>query len=113
MAESGRRLPDDVCEYYIYPPLPMTFDDEVIERQLEQYMDLYLAHISEWLVDYIWQNRPFNLRVVTGLGKFQKLPKGSTTTHCANDNNAFKLYCIFIHSFIQLYCIFNVVCQAM
>ncbi|XP_064631797.1 protein ecdysoneless homolog isoform X2 [Lineus longissimus] len=74
MAESGRRLPDDVCEYYIYPPLPMTFDDEVIERQLEQYMDLYLAHVSEWLVDYIWQHQPFNLQVVTGLGHL----KGST-----------------------------------
>ena len=56
---------DDVVEYRLFPALGGDIRDEkVIAEVLEECMDLYLAHLSSFLVDYIWQSQPFTLHLV-------------------------------------------------
>lgn len=62
--EKKRQLPEDVVEYYIFPPLPGTDQKDRLKPYLEEQLDLYLASFSPLLVDYIWQNEPFKLTTV-------------------------------------------------
>lgn len=57
-----RRIPEDVLEYYIFPLISEDFNDEQLFEYLEGQKDIYLAHLSHLLVDYIWQNETFNLK---------------------------------------------------
>ncbi|XP_074649522.1 protein ecdysoneless homolog [Tubulanus polymorphus] len=92
MATDERRLPEDVVEYLLFPYLPDTFDDEVIEDHLEKQLDLYLAYLSQWLVDYIWQNQPFHLCVVSGFGPNPSHLKGTTNYGDNVEDEWFILY---------------------
>ena len=56
---------DDVVEYRLFPSLTEDVKDEKqIVQTLEECLDLYLAHLSPFLVDYIWQSQPFSLQPV-------------------------------------------------
>ncbi|XP_072043233.1 protein ecdysoneless homolog [Amphiura filiformis] len=56
---------DDVLEYRLFPALQEDLKDETaIVQTLEECMDIYLAHLSPFLVDYIWQSQPFSLHAV-------------------------------------------------
>ena len=68
MAESARPVSVDKVEYRLFPVLPegISSDEELLH--LEEQLDSCLAQLSTYLVDYIWQNQPFILRVVPGSG---------------------------------------------
>ncbi|GAB1610168.1 protein ecdysoneless homolog [Argonauta hians] len=59
-------FPDDVVEYFIFPFISEHFDDSKIQDYLEEQKDNILAHLSQLLVDYIWQKEPFKLKAVVG-----------------------------------------------
>lgn len=59
---------DDVCDYFIFPPVPESLTEIEVKRHLEEHLDKYLAYLSSYLVNYIWQNEPFRLRIVPGTG---------------------------------------------
>lgn len=61
-----RRVPEDVLEYYLYPLICEDLNDEELFEYLEEQKDIYLAHLSHLLVDYIWQNEALNLRPIPG-----------------------------------------------
>lgn len=66
-----RRVPEDVLEYYLYPLICEDLNDEELFEYLEEQKDIYLAHLSHLLVDYIWQNEALNLRPIPGNGKYK------------------------------------------
>lgn len=56
---------DDVVEYRLFPVLDEELKEETeLAQALEECIDLYLAHLSPFLVDYIWQSEPFRLQSV-------------------------------------------------
>lgn len=61
---SNRRLQDHV-EYYLFPRLTKRENDEKsIADALEELADRYLAHLSPYLMIYVWQDQPFRLAAV-------------------------------------------------
>ena len=75
MAEPKQRVPDDVVEYRLFPDVPESVGKADIQKYLEEQIDVYLAHLSPLLVEYIWQNEPFYLRIVpaSGPGEYNHL----------------------------------------
>ena len=69
MAEKVKAQEEDVVDYLLFPPIPQFLDDHELVAYLEEQLDLYLAHLSDVLLGYIWQNDHFNLRVVASPGK--------------------------------------------
>ena len=63
----------DAVEYRLYPEIPEGYGERECEIYLEDQVDLYLAHLSRVLVDYVWQNEAFHLSVVpkNTAGKWQ------------------------------------------
>ncbi|KAK3610706.1 hypothetical protein CHS0354_028096 [Potamilus streckersoni] len=68
MAEKKKRLPDDVVEYTLFPPIPGNLKEYEIMKFLEEFADTYMTFLSSLLIDYIWQNEPFILKPVTEVG---------------------------------------------
>ncbi|KAL3877377.1 hypothetical protein ACJMK2_035095 [Sinanodonta woodiana] len=64
MAEKKKRLPDDVVEYTLFPPIPVSLKQDGIRNFLEECADSYMTFLSSLLIDYIWQNEPFVLKPV-------------------------------------------------
>lgn len=65
-----KRLPDDVVEYSVFPQIPDDLPNDDIKDFLEKQADAILAHLSDRIVNYIWQHESFSLRPVlssTGL----------------------------------------------
>ena len=62
---------EDAVEYRIFPNLPDGLKQTECVQYLEEQADIYLAHLSRAIVEYIWQNEPFRLRVVGGSGKLK------------------------------------------
>lgn len=60
---------EDTAEYRLFPVIPEGLDEKAVLKCLEQTQDAILAFLSQHLVDYIWQNDPFALRVVPGSGE--------------------------------------------
>lgn len=60
---------EDTVEYHIFPILPDGLKQTECVQYLEEQADIYLAHLSRTLVEYIWQNEPFRLRVVAASGE--------------------------------------------
>ena len=59
---SGFNLKEDCVEYFLFPLLSSVKDESrSIQDHLEEFCDLYLAELSQFLVQYIWQNEPFRL----------------------------------------------------
>ena len=56
-------------EYRIFPVIPDGMKQAECVQYLDEQADIYLAHMSRSLVQYIWQNEPFRLRVVAASGK--------------------------------------------
>ncbi|KAK3089567.1 hypothetical protein FSP39_004670 [Pinctada imbricata] len=52
-----KKLAEDVVEYRLFPD----FKKKPSQSDLEDYVDLFLAFVSPHLVEFIWQNEPFNL----------------------------------------------------
>lgn len=71
MALNEKRLPEDVVEYFLFPLIPDEIRDDGVIAYLEEKHDLYLAHLSTHLVDFIWQNERFSLQPVSGKGKIE------------------------------------------
>ncbi|XP_029646832.1 protein ecdysoneless homolog isoform X1 [Octopus sinensis] len=65
MAER-RYVPEDVVEYSLFPFVSDHLDDLKAQEYLEEQKDIFLAHLSPLLVDYIWQKEPFKLKAVVG-----------------------------------------------
>lgn len=61
-----RVLQDDMVQYKIFL-LPTTPQQN--EQQLKQFLGDILAKFAPLLVDYIWQNQPFNLQYRPSKGK--------------------------------------------
>ena len=61
---------EDSVEYRIFPVIPDGMKQEECVQYLDEQADICLAHLSRSLVEYIWQNEPFRLRVVAACGKF-------------------------------------------
>ncbi|CAG5121664.1 unnamed protein product [Candidula unifasciata] len=59
-----KRLPDDVVEYSVFPLIPDDLPSERVSDFLEKFADTVLAHLSDRIVDYIWQHESFNLRPI-------------------------------------------------
>lgn len=72
---AGRDSSIENCvEFRLFPQFPDGLNTNEREQLLEELQDSYLAHLSAYLVDYIWQNEPFQLRVVpTSTGLFAAL----------------------------------------
>ena len=66
MAER-KQLPEDVVEYRLFPDLKGLDLVGNVEKYLEEQIDSYLAFISPFVVDHIWQNEPFSLSVSSDL----------------------------------------------
>jgi len=62
MAESS--FLESTVEYCLFPHLPEDCSHEEIKQYLEEQIEIYFAHLSSYLVGYIWQNDPFRLRPV-------------------------------------------------
>ena len=60
----------DTTEYRLCPLVPEGLDEKATYQCLEEQLDAVLAFLSKYLVDYIWQNEPFQLRVVPETGEF-------------------------------------------
>ena len=61
---AGREPTENAVEYRLFPPLPEGLTVTEREKLLEELQDTYLAHLSQYLVEYIWQNEPFQLRII-------------------------------------------------
>lgn len=59
-----RELSDDTLEYWLFPAIPEATPQHGYARYLEEQLDTYVASFGNLLVDYIWQNQPFQLQVV-------------------------------------------------
>ncbi|BFZ17671.1 hypothetical protein BsWGS_20709 [Bradybaena similaris] len=57
-----KRLPEDVVEYSVFPLVPDDLPSEHVTEFLEKFTDIVLSHLSDKIVDYIWQHESFNLR---------------------------------------------------
>ena len=62
MAEAN--VLENTVEYRLFPPIPEDCSHEEIRQYLEEQIEIYSAHLSSYLVGYIWQNEPFRLRQV-------------------------------------------------
>lgn len=54
----------DYVEYFLFPSLSGVKEKEGIRAKLDELCDVYVAHLSQYLVQFIWQNEPFKLTVV-------------------------------------------------
>ena len=61
---AGREPTENAVEYRLFPQLPEGLPVTEREKLLEELQDTYLAHLSQYLVEYIWQNEPFQLRII-------------------------------------------------
>ena len=62
MAGNGYELPENTMEYRLYPRLPPKLAKSDVLQFLIEQIDAYHAHLSKYLVPYIWQNEPFRLK---------------------------------------------------
>ncbi len=61
---------ENAVEYRLFPRLPEHLGASEREAYLETIQDSYLAYLGSYVVDYIWQNDPFQLRIIpTSTGK--------------------------------------------
>ena len=68
---AGNKPSENEVEYRLFPQLPDGLSTTEREKLLEELQDNYLAHLSPYVVEYIWQNEPFQLRVIpTSTGIF-------------------------------------------
>ena len=63
MAERNRK-PEEAIEYYLFPSVPDTISEQNVKAYLEEQVDVIFAHLGPLIIDYIWQNEPFNLTPV-------------------------------------------------
>jgi hypothetical protein len=62
-------LREDTVEYRLFPLIGAELiADQDIFRHIGEKRDHMLAHLSQFCINYIWQNEPFCLRVVCGSG---------------------------------------------
>ena len=83
MAEKQQHVHQDVVEYSLFPILDRFLDEDETVQVLEEYLNTYLAHLSNDLVGYIWQDEPFRLKIVcnenlSGRAKNNKLSNVDT-----------------------------------
>ena len=69
---------EDSVEYRIFPVIPDGMKQAESVQYLDEQADIYLAHMSRSLVEYIWQNEPFRLRVVAVSGKLARTQRLSS-----------------------------------
>lgn len=73
MATFQNCLPDNCVKYSLFPVLNRVNSESSHEQSndFRQRLAAYIANsyglISHYLADYIWQNEPFNLRIVSNL----------------------------------------------
>ena len=73
MAVNDYELPENTMEYHIYPSLPSKLTKLGIRQFLIDQIDAYHAHLSKYLVPYIWQNEPFSLKENNDTSKYMVL----------------------------------------
>ena len=61
---AGREPTENAVEYRLFPQLHEGLTVTEREKLLEELQDTYLAHLSQYLVEYILQNEPFQLRII-------------------------------------------------
>ncbi|KAH9492818.1 hypothetical protein Btru_024789 [Bulinus truncatus] len=59
-----KRIPEDVVEYSILPRIPNDLQEDAVKSFLEKQIDDILAHLSDRIVNYIWQYESFNLKPI-------------------------------------------------
>ncbi|KAI8742151.1 protein SGT1 [Biomphalaria glabrata] len=69
-----KRLPEDVVEYSIFPQIPNDLHADAIKRFLDKQIDDILAHLSDRIVNYIWQHESFNLKPVINISSQDSVP---------------------------------------
>ena len=68
MAAKGSTSSVDRVEYRLFPLVPQGLGEQEEHSYLEEQLDTYLAQLGCHLVDYIWQNEAFRLRIVPKSG---------------------------------------------
>ena len=69
MAEKGKAASiQEKVEYRVFPVIPDGISSKELHDYLEEQLDACLAQLSRHLVDYIWQNQGFTLRVIPNKG---------------------------------------------
>lgn len=68
MAGKGSSTSLDRVEYRLFPIIPQGLSEQEEHSYLEEQLDLFVAQLGCHLVDYIWQNEAFRLRIVPKSG---------------------------------------------
>ncbi|XP_048248661.1 protein ecdysoneless homolog [Haliotis rufescens] len=95
MAGKGHRSSEDTVEYYLFPSIPNRIGDDEVQAYLEEQVDIFLAHLSPFLIDYIWQCEPFTLSPVVGKGNLPPHLYSSTSFGENIDDEWFIVYLLF------------------
>lgn len=69
MAEKKDRLSDDAVEYWLFPVVDTSLNQETKRKILLENIDTCLAFVSSTIVEHIWQKEQFNLIAVTDNGR--------------------------------------------
>ncbi|ELU06111.1 hypothetical protein CAPTEDRAFT_20272 [Capitella teleta] len=84
---------EDTADYWLFPAIPEGLDRKATHQCLEETLDSILAFLSGHLVEYIWQNEPFALRVIPEKGSVPAHLYGST---CYGDNVEDEWFIIYL-----------------
>ncbi|ESO94107.1 hypothetical protein LOTGIDRAFT_145160 [Lottia gigantea] len=95
MAEFTKKVPEDVVEYTIYPPLPGDLEKEHLKILLDDLLEVYLTQLSPEIINYLWQKDPFELHAVLGKGDEPGCLQGQTNYGDNIDDEWFIVYLLF------------------
>ena len=96
MATRADHTMEDTVEYRLFPAVPSELSGSGSKKYMEQCLDTYLAHLGKYLVNYIWQNESFQMRVVPETGW---CPHAASTRYCFTVIHVVWLY----HKFVTLF----------
>ena len=68
MARPAQTIEARTAEYELFPVIPSSLNNIAIDDFLEEQLEIYLAHLSTHVADYIWQSEAFRLSVVQETG---------------------------------------------
>lgn len=82
---------EDMVQYYLFLVQPNSLDAQANEKVLQHLLEEILAMLASYLVQYIWQQQPFNLKYHPEKGNLTR-----TTPRVNQDSRLSHIYRITI-----------------